>query len=53
MPNCWSIFFPVLPKIDGCQIDLANSWRCGKIIKGKKKKENRKNEPTSWAAFCP
>jgi hypothetical protein len=21
MPNCWSTIFPVLPKIDGCQVE--------------------------------
>jgi hypothetical protein len=28
MSNCWSTIFTVLPKIDGWQVDLANSWRC-------------------------
>jgi hypothetical protein len=32
MPNCWNTTFPVLSKIDGCQIDLANSWRCSKWV---------------------
>jgi hypothetical protein len=31
MPNCWSTIFPILPKIDGCQVDLANTWRCSQI----------------------
>jgi hypothetical protein len=30
MSNCWSTIFSVLPKIDRCQVDLANSWRCSK-----------------------
>jgi hypothetical protein len=33
MPNCWRPFFLVLPKNCGCQVDLANSWRCSKQAK--------------------
>ena len=28
LPNCWSLFFLVLPNFLGCQLHLANSWRC-------------------------
>jgi hypothetical protein len=31
MSNCWSIIFSVLLKIDGCQVDLANSWRYSSV----------------------
>jgi hypothetical protein len=32
--------FSVLPKIDGCQVDLVNSWRCW----GRKKRELGKSK---------
>jgi hypothetical protein len=30
LPNCWRPIFLVLPKLDGCQIDLPNYWSCSK-----------------------
>ena len=30
LPNCWSPFFLVFPKLDGCQVEIPNSWRCPK-----------------------
>jgi hypothetical protein len=26
LPNCWRPIFLVLPKLDGCQVDLSNRW---------------------------
>jgi hypothetical protein len=28
LPNCWRPIFLVLPKLDGCQVDLPNCWSC-------------------------
>jgi hypothetical protein len=28
LPNCWSLFFLVLPKLDGCQVCIPNCWSC-------------------------
>jgi hypothetical protein len=28
LPNCWRLFFLVLPKLDACQVEIASSWRC-------------------------
>jgi hypothetical protein len=28
LPNYWRVIFLVLPKLDGCQIDLPNCWSC-------------------------
>jgi hypothetical protein len=28
LPNCWRVIFLVLPKLDGCQVDLPNCWSC-------------------------
>jgi hypothetical protein len=35
LPNCWRPFFLVLPKLDGCQVDLPNYWSCSKMSHGK------------------
>jgi hypothetical protein len=31
LPNCWKLFFLVLPKLDGCQADLPNYWSCSTV----------------------
>jgi hypothetical protein len=28
LTNCWRPIFLVLPKLDGCQVDLPNCWSC-------------------------
>jgi hypothetical protein len=28
LPICWRSFFLILPKFDGCQVDMLNCWNC-------------------------
>ena len=32
MLNCWRLFFLDLPKKDGCQVEMPNSWRCSSLV---------------------
>jgi hypothetical protein len=32
LSNCWRLFFLILSKLDGCQVEIANSWRCSEWI---------------------
>jgi hypothetical protein len=34
LPNCWRPIFLVLPKLDGCQVDLSNCWSCSNFLRG-------------------
>jgi hypothetical protein len=31
LPNCWRSIFLILPKLDGCQVDLTNCLSCSNI----------------------
>jgi hypothetical protein len=31
LPNCWRPIFLILPKLNGCQVDLPNYWSCSYI----------------------
>jgi hypothetical protein len=31
LSNCWRPIFLVLPKLDGCQVDLPNGWSCSQV----------------------